>query len=232
MDNKTTIALDCGRRCRRIRMAKNMSQQELADLLNTTPQNISKYEKEGISNIDTIKSISQVLGQDLLKDEIDSEGVVGEVGKEILLILLTEGGYIHFNQLMTKMFGMSEERVSNEIFKLERIGMCVREQYSDWVGQQQDVLFITAKGVITFKNLTSINPPEGVDYSECLTYEHLIGCFTCYQDYVDSRPGEKLIRSFDYGIGLSKEDKEKNACIRIAYRANYIRFLKKHMKRV
>ena len=44
-------AKECGQRLRRIRMAKNMSQQELAERLFTTPQNISKYEKEGISNV-------------------------------------------------------------------------------------------------------------------------------------------------------------------------------------
>lgn len=49
---KLSLARECGLRCRRIRMAKNMSQQDLADLLFTTPQNISKYEKDGISNID------------------------------------------------------------------------------------------------------------------------------------------------------------------------------------
>ena len=45
-------AKDCGQRLRRVRMARNMSQQELANQLFTTAQNISKYEKEGINNID------------------------------------------------------------------------------------------------------------------------------------------------------------------------------------
>ena len=48
MENNSK-AKECGRRLRRIRMAQNMSQQQLADMLFTTPQNISKYEKEVIT---------------------------------------------------------------------------------------------------------------------------------------------------------------------------------------
>ena len=49
---KESLARECGLRCRRFRMARNMSQQELADLLFTTPQNISKYEIIKIWGID------------------------------------------------------------------------------------------------------------------------------------------------------------------------------------
>ena len=81
MENKE-YAKECGLRLRRVRMARNMSQQELADKMFTTPQNVSKWEKQGISDIDTIKSLSQILGQDILSDERDQEGVVGEIGKQ------------------------------------------------------------------------------------------------------------------------------------------------------
>ena len=47
MDNKS-MAVEIGQRCRRFRNALGISQQKLADMVGTTPQNISKYEKEGI----------------------------------------------------------------------------------------------------------------------------------------------------------------------------------------
>ena len=87
-------AKECGQRLRRIRMAQNLSQQDLADKLFTTPQNISKYEKEGINSIDTIMKINEILSCNLLKDEIDEEGVIGEIGKEILSVLVEHNGYI------------------------------------------------------------------------------------------------------------------------------------------
>ena len=106
MENKNK-AMECGLRCRRIRMAQNMSQQELADKMFTTPQNISKYEKEGISNIDTILKLSESLGHDLLTDETDEEGAVGEVGKEILWQLIEAGGYMEVGTLSEgSLYGM------------------------------------------------------------------------------------------------------------------------------
>ena len=100
--NNNSIATECGLRLRRIRMARNMSQQELAEKMFTTPQSISRYEKEGISNIDTIHRLSEVLGYDLLTSESDAEGTVGEVGKEILSVLVAEGGRIFVSRLIAK----------------------------------------------------------------------------------------------------------------------------------
>ena len=83
---KNSVSKEVGLRLRRIRMAKGLSQQELAEKAFTSPQNISKYEKEGIANIDTIRRLSEVLETDLLMDEVDQEGTVGEIGSEILSI--------------------------------------------------------------------------------------------------------------------------------------------------
>ena len=54
MDNKS-MAVEIGQRCRRFRNALGISQHKLADMVGTTPQNISKYEKEGIHDIDIIR---------------------------------------------------------------------------------------------------------------------------------------------------------------------------------
>ena len=131
--SENSMAKECGARLRRIRMARNMSQNELAEKLFTTPQNISKYEKEGISNIDTIMRLSKILGQDLLRDERDEEGTVGEVGREILSALIENRGYMEVRDLVEEhLYGMNMSRASGEIFKLEKIGMCVREQYRNF----------------------------------------------------------------------------------------------------
>ena len=228
---KMSLARECGLRCRRIRMAKNLSQQDLADLLFTTPQNISKYEKDGIANIDTIKRISDALGQDLLTDETDVEGTVGEVGKEILHTLIRNGGHIEVEELIkNQMYGMSMDRVTHEIFKLERIGMCVREQYLNWIDDTKDTLFITAKGVITFKNAAASRAwkAELQDNLEAvITYEHLTDEFGSYQDYIESRPGERLIRSVKYPFH-GKVNQEECLMMDSSYRANYIEYLKRN----
>ena len=90
MENRVHTALEIGQRCRRMRQAQGISQQELADKLHTTPQNISKYETQGISNIEVVQKASAALGHDLLQDEMDTEGTVGEIGKEILQLILRE----------------------------------------------------------------------------------------------------------------------------------------------
>ena len=55
---------------------------------NSTPQNVSKWEKEGIRDIDTIKKLSQILGQDILSDErkrMFSSAFVIFTGKAVVL---------------------------------------------------------------------------------------------------------------------------------------------------
>ena len=221
--NNNSIATECGLRLRRIRMARNMSQQELAEKMFTTPQSISRYEKEGISNIDTIHRLSEVLGYDLLTSESDAEGTVGEVGKEILSVLVAEGGRIFVSRLIAKhLYGLDMSRVTEEIFKLERIGTCVREQYTDLDDRRQDELFLTAKGAITWKNLpgTDYFAQKSESLKEVVTYEQLLasdsnysGAADSYQDFLDRREWEKKIRRLP------------TMC---SYRTNYIQYLFKH----
>ena len=194
---KNSVSKEVGLRLRRIRMAKGLSQQELAEKAYTSPQNISKYEKEGIANIDTIRRLSEVLETDLLMDEVDQEGTVGEIGSEILSILIDNDGNIETYWILNKfMHGMSKERVNHEIFKLEKIGMCVREEFKDYNELTKDVLFLTAKGLITYKNMViGKRSEEYVDkVMETQTYEELIGGADSYQDRIEKRPFEKLVR--------------------------------------
>ena len=81
-----------------------------------------------------------------LRDEVDEEGSIGEIGKEILTILveskklfLDEGGKVEASKLLdgSLLFGLPQERVIKEIFKLEKIGLCVREQYIDFYNRKR-----------------------------------------------------------------------------------------------
>jgi transcriptional regulator with XRE-family HTH domain/RNA binding exosome subunit len=182
-----STAIEIGQRCRKFRNALGLSQQGLADKIGTTPQNISKYEKDGIYNIEVIQEISKALGHDLLTDEIDTEGTVGEIGREILLILINGNGYVDSSDILNgkQLYGLTEERCTKELFKLEKIGLCVREQYTDFYDKKQDKIFITAKGIITLKH---IEPTQslGGDFENVSSYEKICKWETCYQELLDS----------------------------------------------
>ena len=199
------VAKECGLRLRRVRMAKNMSQQALADKMYTTPQNVSKWENQGISDVDTIKELSRILGQDILSDERNEEGVVGEIGKHILKQVAQNNGFIPVDDLIDKhMYGLGVEIVTDEIFKLERIGMCVREQYKNFYDNEEDMLFITAKGVITLNNFSAFG---GIMTK---TYEQFLEGRSTIQEYYDENQLEKLVR---------------NLCCNSTYRIDYINYL-------
>ncbi len=205
---KRDYAKECGVRCRQIRMAKGMSQQQLADLVHTTPQNISKWEKEGISGINNIMELSDALGQDLNSDQVDQEGAVGEVGKEILRLLAEFGGYTDYSNLASCLYGMRPDRISNEIFKLERIGTVFREQYKDFAKNDRDVVFITAKGVIVYNNTLLVpHTLEGIK-----TYDQLVPEeYSSYQDVINNDKVTALLMEID-NSGLS-------------YRCDYLSYL-------
>jgi transcriptional regulator with XRE-family HTH domain len=211
MEN-TSTAIEIGQRCRKFRNALGLSQQGLADKIGTTPQNISKYEKDGIHDIEVIQEISKALGHDLLTDEIDAEGTVGEIGREILLILINQKGCIASKWILKgrELYGLSEERCVKEVFKLEKIGLCVREQYIDFYNQKQDKIFITAKGVITLKHIDS-SQNLGCDFENVSTYEMICDESSCYQELLDSCQLEKKIRNL----------KPKNG-----FRINLIKYLR------
>lgn len=187
MEEKRDYSKECGIRCRQIRMSKGMSQQVLAEKMNVTPAAISKWEKEGISNIDYIMKLSDALGQDITADQFDQEGVIGEVGREILRILVKNEGFVDFSVLEKNMFGMKADRISNELFKLERIGAVIREQFQDYLKHDRDGVFITAKGVIAYKNM--LDEKKNLLVEAVITMdERLADGATSFQDVVDSDP--------------------------------------------
>lgn len=211
MEENRDYSKECGIRCRQIRMSKGMSQQALAEKINVTPAAISKWEKEGITNIDHIMNISNALGQDITSDQFDQEGSLGEVGKEILRILIENGGYQEFEKLELELFGMKAERISNELFKLERIGTAVREQYKDYEGRERDGIFITAKGVIAYKN-TVMFPNADILNSVVTMDERLEDGVTSFQDLIDSDRVTKFLIDLNHTRA-------------IGFRCDYLRYL-------
>ncbi len=182
------IALEIGQRCRRMRQAQGISQQELADKLGTTAQNISKYEKQGISNIEVIREVSAALGHDLLQDEMDTEGAVGEIGKEILSLIAPihyEADSIIYGE---NLYGLSPDRAIRELLKLEKLGLCVREQYTTFYGTTEDRVFITAKGVIALKHSGAMDPAAFVNRDQIQTYERLCRGYSSIQEFIDENP--------------------------------------------
>ena len=214
MEGNRDYSKECGIRCRQIRMSKGMSQQALAEKINVTPAAISKWEKEGISNIDHIMKISNALGQDITSDQFDQEGSLGEVGKEILRILIEKGGYEEFENLELELFGMKADRISNELFKLERIGTAVREQYKDFSGKDRDGIFITAKGVIAYKNTVMF--PNAEQLNAVITMdERLEDRFSSFQDVIDDDRVTKFLMETIYINSKS-------------FRFDYLAYLYKH----
>ena len=206
------VAKECGLRLRRVRMAKNISQQILADKMYTTPQNVSKWENQGISDVDTIKELSRILGQDILSDERNEEGVVGEIGKHILKQVAQNNGFIPVEELINShMYGLNAKIVTDEIFKLERIGMCVREQYKNFYDIEKDMVFITAKGLITLNNFSVF----GNIVSK--TYEMFLEGRNTIQEYYDENKLERTIRNLRY-CGT--------------YRIDYINYLHKRYEKI
>ncbi len=196
-----------GLRIKNARNAKGWSQSDLAEKMNTTAQNISKFERDGITNMEYITLLSNILETNLLKDVIDSEGPVGELGREILYQLVMHYGNCEMSDLeQFYMYGLSEAQITNEIVKLAKIGLIVREKYLDFSEEPKDTVFITAKGIITLKNM-QLNTSQSLDIDnkvnwhmtevenefgsidemktpDAKSYEEFTGSFDSYGEYI------------------------------------------------
>ncbi len=191
------FAREYGIRCRQIRMAKGISQLKLADLMHVTPQAVSKWEKEGVTNVNTVQQLSNVLGQDITADQIDQEGKIGEVGKEILSILVAKKGFVEYEDIHKGLYGMPDDRIGNEIFKLERIGTVVREQYTDYLDQARDSVAITAKGLIVYKNFKEFPDMAGIMETETLEMR-LDGEYHSFQEMIEDDKFGKILWKLPY----------------------------------
>lgn len=214
-------SIEIGRRLKRFRNALGWTQEQLAEKANTSPQNISKYEKMGLADINTIEQLSTILGQDLQSDEKDAEGSVGEIGMEILMTLIRRQGDACPENLGN--YGLSDSDITHELFKLQKLGLIVHDKYKDFDGNEKDIVFITAKGIITCKN-TIKNDLLLKEITDCLPDAKSIE--------------QRFIRPHDIDIGdvysMSEYiDKRRNAVEIVRdlpvtkYRTNYIRWLKK-----
>ena len=117
---KTLLPIEYGKRIKRARQAKNLTQRQLADLANLSDSAISKYEKQGTTDVNVLNSLSEVLGISLFSSPADAEGTIGVVGKEIMSILVLEGGYIDVETLVDEhMHGMDNDSVTDEIVTIE-----------------------------------------------------------------------------------------------------------------
>ena len=209
---KKDYAKKYGLRLKRAREARGMSQQDVADRIPTSYQNVSQWENRGISKIENIMELSKIFGQDFLIDERDKEAPVGEIGKHILKQVAQNNGFIPVEKLIEDhMYGLSIEKVTEEIVKLTTIGMCVREQYKNFYDEEKDMLFITAKGLIALNNFSVF----GNVVSK--TYEQFLGSRSTIQEYYDENKLERIIRNLRY-CGT--------------YRIDYINYLHKRYEKI
>lgn len=214
-------SIEIGRRLKRFRTALGWTQEQLAEKANTSAQNISKYEKQGLTDINTIVQLSSILGQDLQSDEKDVEGSVGEIGMEILMTLIRKQGDACPEDLRN--YGLSDSDITHELFKLQRLGLVIHDQYVDFDGRNRNIVFITAKGIITCKNSVT-NPLLSDDIKDCLPkvksieqrFERPhgidIGDVYSMSEYIEKRPEVKLIKELpitnyrpNYCIWLKRE---------------------------
>lgn len=188
----TDTAKDYGNRLLEHRNMLGWTQKTLADKAGVTYQAISKYEREGIHDVEMISRLSGILGHNLLESDKDQEGTVGEIGQEILALLLENSGVVPASYLLDgqELYGLSSKDVHHELMKLKNIGMIVRHQYSDFDGKEYDLVFITAKGIIGYKHLTG----NAIDSSRNVkSYEQYCKNLDCYQYFVDADPAQSRI---------------------------------------
>lgn len=206
MDNKT-LSVFLGEQCRKYRKMCGMTQEDLAEKMNTSVQTISNYERNGIKDVEVEEEIASILGKNLREKTADKEGTVGEVGKEILFHLLKNYGMSTVKWLEKDLYGMSDERIDHEIEKIAELDLCSRDKYKDANGDECDEIFITAKGIITYKNLVNDDfhadqihelLPSVKSYETRLKphwyYEEDLPDAKDMEDYVSMRPWISILR--------------------------------------
>lgn len=208
MNGKELTAEELGKRLRLFRGLNGWSQQKLADLVGTTPQNISKYEKGGLHDIEVIQMLSRTLGHDLMNEKRDKDGPISMIGQELLDILIKQGGSIPADTMLfnltDQLFGLRSDDILHELSVLVEYGLCVREQYAfENFVSPEDTVFITAKGVITYKNMFREKEASLVNV---ITYEKKCGGWDSIQDEMnESTTLEYQLRRIPHVNGYRKD---------------------------
>lgn len=192
-----TSAKEYGIRLKRTRCIQGLSQAELAEKVGVVGATIAKWEKEGLKNIEDIQSLSNALGHDLLQDEMNEEGTIGEIEKMLLRYLVMNKGVENSYELTGHLFedyGLSMPRSVKELSKLQRIGLIERECYKNLYGENKDETFITAKGLITIINN---NWMENISNTSAITYEKKCQGYDSYQEYLDNLNASKSVLALE-----------------------------------
>ncbi len=195
---QNNISTFLGEQCRKYRKILGITQEELAEKMNTTPQTISNYERMGIKDVDIEKEISSILGVNLREETEDNEGTPGELGKEILFYLIEHKGNCLIVELLKDdvLYGITRERLDHEIEKIAKLDLCCRDTFKadsssgecsfvyyegTFNGNKFDRLFITAKGIVTIKN-SATNSYQVERINKCIkdvkSYEMLLATRT------------------------------------------------------
>lgn len=203
-----TINLDpveLGKKLKLARQTKGLSQEKLAELAQTSCQNISKFENKGLSDINWIKTFSQILDVNLIGEMGNRQTELTPIGKEVMSILIRENGYCDYRYMIEEI-KIDEITVKNEVESLCFNNWIKRKIYDGWYGYKEDKLFVTKLGIVIYSN-SNINSIKAEELSEkeddISTYENVkwrfneggIWNYDDIQSYIKNAKDEYLIHN-------------------------------------
>lgn len=242
-----TINLDpveLGKKLKLARQTKGLSQEKLAELAQTSCQNISKFENKGLSDINWIKTFSQILDVNLIGETETKQIEMTPIEKEIISFLIKEYGNCEYSYLLREI-KIEDNTIKKEIESLCFNDWIKREVYDGWYDYKEDRLFLTNLGLIVYENsnINSIKAEELSEYKDdgIWTYEDVIfkleyeytSCYGVreiddFQTFVNIAKNEKSIRNI-YSIYVDKGHRKFVRDESSLYLINYIYYLKENI---
>ena len=155
-NNKRSVII--GQRLKNYRLKYKESQEAFAERINCAQTTLSKYEKEGITNIDTIMEISEKLGINLLSDSDDDisskEKILakiynfytGEKDKKIGELILTS------EKLKELAFGLNQNILDRILIALRQDGLISIVKNKEDENDTTEFILMTAKGILKTEN--------------------------------------------------------------------------------
>lgn len=182
-NNKRSVII--GQRLKSYRLTYKESQEAFAERINCAQTTLSKYEKEGITNIDTIMEISEKLGINLLldsDDDISSKEKIlskiynfytGETDKKIDELILTS------EKLKDLTFGLNQNILDRILIALRQDGLISIVKNKEDENDTTEFILLTAQGILKTetekdfpKNLSADIIQEDVIKEEFNKYEN------------------------------------------------------------
>lgn len=214
MQNNRSLEKELGARFSMVCAMKGINIVELADAIGVDVTTVSRFETEGITDVDVLLKIKQYVGVDLLKYKYE----LSKTEMKALKMLVDSYGYID-----TEVFEEFKEKYGCETEDMEQLlamHFCVREQFTDRNSEWRDGLFLSEVG----KNWAMLNCWVDLEHNisycgadQCTTYEKACDSYEDYQTYVNNNGKEELKdfyeREWVVLIGTALEEADKTEII-------------------